>query len=127
MLKGDHVMILTPGPINKDYTDGELTNWHLEVLNNSEDDISIYFSIYALKAMSPQPEPLGTTSTTLRPGQYTFLNLEVNPLSEHTIPTIDIPNDDVLVTLYGRNAEYQELAGVVYPRTALLTLKKALY
>lgn len=118
-------MLLTPGPINKDYTDGELTNWHLEVLNNSSAAVNVLFSLYALYPMD-QPMPLGTTSTTLEKGQYTFLNLVVQPLSEHTIPVIDIPNDDVLVTLYGRNSSFQELSAVVFNRTKLIKLNKPL-
>ena len=119
-------MILSPGPVNKDFIDGELTNWHLGILNNSESDVSVYFSIFALNPMQLQPVPLGTATTSLTPGQYTFLNLEVKPLSEHTIPTIEIPNDDVLVTLYGRNSSFQELTGAVYPRSSLVKLRKQL-
>lgn len=119
-------MILSPGPINKDFIDGELTNWHLEVLNNSDSEVSVYFSLFELSPMQLQPIPLGTTATSLTPGQYTFLNLVVNPLSEHTIPTIEIPNDDVLITLYGRTSSYYEITGAVYPRSNLVTLRKPL-
>ncbi len=118
-------MLLTPGPVNKDFIDGELTNWHLEVLNNSMSTVNILFSLYALSPMN-QPIPLGTTATTLEPGQYTFLNLVVQPLSEHTIPVIDIPNNDILVTLYGRNNSFKELTGAIYSRTRLVKLTKPL-
>ncbi|MDF2943617.1 MAG: hypothetical protein K0S01_2475 [Herbinix sp.] len=124
-MKGGNIMLLTPGPINKDYTDGELTNWHLEALNNSENTVNIYFSLYALSPMQ-QPIPLGTTSTTLEPGVYTFLNLLVLPLSEHTIPVIEIPSDEILVTLYGRNDSFQEITGAIFNRSNLIQLSKPL-
>ena len=120
-------MLLTSGPINKDYAEGELTNWHLEALNNSTNTVNVYFSLYALATTQPEPTPLGTTSTSLEPGQYTFLNLLISPQSEHTIPVINIPNDDVLITLYGRNSNNQEISGAVYSRNLLVSLNRPIY
>jgi hypothetical protein len=41
-------MYLTPGPIDKDYAEGELVNWHLEVLNNSGHNALISFYTFTV-------------------------------------------------------------------------------
>lgn len=119
-------MLLTPGPVDRDFTDGELINWHLEVLNNSECTAVILLSVFALYGLFPKPIPIGTTSAELRPGEYTFLNIIVDPKYEHTIPTIEIPNNDIYITLYGRNTAYKQMSGAVYPRHSLVHMKKPL-
>lgn len=120
-------MYLTPGPIDRDYSEGELTNWHLETLNNSNFTARVFLSVYNLYGLYPNPIPIGTTSVDLKPGEYAFLNIEVDPQYEHTIPTIELPNDDVLVTLYGRNAFYKQMAGATFTRNSLVRLCKPLH
>lgn len=118
-------MLLTPGPVNRDFVLGELTNWHLEVLNNSNNNTVITFTVFGLYSLYPSPIRLGTTTVDLRPGEYAPLTLQTNNF-EHTIPVIDIPNNDILLTLYGRNAQFQEISGAIYPRSGLVLLTRPL-
>jgi|GEM_PF-4097988 hypothetical protein len=118
-------MLLTTGPVNRDFVLGELTNWHLELLNNSNNNARITFTVYGLFTTFPSVVRIRTTTVELRPGEYTPLTIQTENF-EHTIPVIDIPNNDILLTLYGRTAQFQEISGAVYPRNALVQLNRPL-
>lgn len=122
---GGNSMLLTSGPVNKDYVLGELYDWHLEALNNSGVNTQIVLAVYALYGLYPHPVLIGTTSVDLKPGEYSYLTLQTDN-HEHTIPVVQIPNNDVLITLYGRDKDHKEISGVVYPRTALVELRNSL-
>lgn len=117
-------MLLTTGPVDRDFVLGDLTNWHLEVLNNTREEANIRFTIYALYPLFPHPIPIGTTSVDLSPGEYTFLTLEIEPKYEHTLPIIDLPEGDILLTLYGRNANDKAISGAIYAKVSLVELSK---
>ena len=114
--------LLTSGPVNKDFSDGELVNWHIEVFNNSNETATTVLTVYALLGLTP-PVEIGSTFGEINPGQYVFFNIAIDPNQyEHTLPVIEVANDDILITLYGRNKDRKQITGAVYRFSELIEI-----
>ncbi|MBP1967157.1 hypothetical protein [Paenibacillus aceris] len=112
---------LTTGPVDRDFFEDDLANWHLELFNNGDEKVKVKLEVFQLEP----PALIGTNHTKLHPGEYNNLTVDTQG-NEHTLVVITISDEekDILLTLYGRNNNNDNLSGAVYQRALLVKIDK---
>ena len=116
-----HLLYFTSGPVDKDFADGILNDWHLEVYNNTNDKVMIRLRIF--NVTDDIPVLIGDTSHNVDEYSRRSYTLNTNACS-HTIAEIQYPENsgEVLLMLYGRDINCNALPGAVFYNNQLTAL-----
>lgn len=112
---------LTTGPVDEDQFGGDLDNWHAEVFNNTDSVVTVTLRVFELE--NDIITEVDRDVNQLEPGDRDNLTANTNG-NEHTIAIVEHPlgRNDVLVTVYGRNDNDENLPGATYRHTELIEL-----
>lgn len=113
------------GPVDMEFADGILDNWHLEVYNNTNATVPVTLKVYDVNCKGTIF--IGGTSRDVDAYTHQYLTLSTNGV-HHTIAQIQYPQDtgEILVTLYGRDQAGLALPGAIYFANQLTALQNGI-
>ena len=119
------MLYFVSGPIDKDFVGGFLDNWHLEVYNNSDCNVTVYLKAFDVDR--PDPVLIGDTSRVVRAHSHEYITLNTNAC-EHTIAQIEYSESagTILLTLTGRDKIGKALPGAIFFNNQLIELSQGI-
>lgn len=107
------------GVVDRDQFGGDITNWHLEAFNNTNQTVTVTLRVFNAATNTV----IGSVSRTLAPHAYDNLTVNIGAV-EHTIAQVEHPlgRNDVFTTVYGRNSSDVNLPGATYRHEELIDL-----
>ncbi len=116
------MLYFVSGPVNMEFADGILDNWHLEAYNNSDSVVPVTLKLFDINGVSTIY--IGSTSRDVNPHSHEYMSLSTNGV-HHTIAQVEYPQGygDILLTLYGRDRNGRALPGAIFFNHQLIELQ----